>query len=63
MRTNIVIDEDLMAEVMRLTGVRTKKGAVELALQTLVRMKKQERIRDWRGRLNWEGDLEDMRSP
>ncbi len=61
MRTNIVIDEDLINEALKLTGVKTKKDAVELGLKTLVRLKKQEQIRAYRGQLKWEGNLEEMR--
>lgn len=61
MRTNIVIDDELMAEALTLTGIRTKREAVETALKLLVRLKKQEKIRDYQGKLNWEGDLEEMR--
>jgi Arc/MetJ family transcription regulator len=61
MRTNIVIDDALMREARRLTGMKTKRDTVELALKTLVRLKKQERIRDFRGKLEWEGDLDAMR--
>lgn len=62
MRTNIVIDDKLMEEVIKLTGVKTKKEAVELGLLTLLRIKKQEKIRQYRGKLNWEGDLNEMRT-
>jgi Arc/MetJ family transcription regulator len=62
MRTNIVIDDTLMSEAMALTGARTKKEAVELGLKTLIRLKKQERIRQFKGKLRWEGDLDDMRN-
>ena len=62
MRTNIVIDDVLMADVLKLTGVKTKREAVELGLKTLIDIKKQENIRRFRGRLKWEGDLDDMRS-
>ena len=61
MRTNIVIDDALMGEARRLTGMKTKRDTVELALKTLVRLKKQERIKDFRGKLEWEGDLDSMR--
>jgi len=61
MRTNIVIDDRLMDEALKLTGAKTKKEAVELGLRTLVQLKRQERIRRHRGRLAWEGDLEQMR--
>lgn len=62
MRTNIVIDNKLMEEVIKLTGVKTKKEAVELGLLTLLRIKKQEKIKQYRGKLNWEEDLNEMRA-
>jgi Arc/MetJ family transcription regulator len=62
MRTNIVIDDKLMDEVMKATGVQTKREAVELGLKTLIRLKKQEGLKAFRGRLKWDGDLESMRS-
>lgn len=62
MRTNIVIDDDLMADAMRVTGLRTKREAVELGLKTLVRLREQEDIRRFRGKLAWVGDLEAMRT-
>ena len=61
MRTNIVIDDQLMNEVMQLTGMKTKKEVVELGLRTLVQLKRQERIRQYKGKLHWEGDLDAMR--
>ena len=61
MRTNIVIDDKLMAQAQQLTGCKTKREAVEVALRLLVRIKQQERIRTARGKLRWEGDLEGMR--
>jgi Arc/MetJ family transcription regulator len=61
MRTNIVIDDRLMSTAMRASGARTKREAVELGLKALIRLKRQERIRDLRGQLLWEGDLDRMR--
>ncbi len=61
MRTNIVIDDDLMSEALRATGIRTKREAVELGLKTLLRLSKQENIRRFRGKLAWTGDLDAMR--
>lgn len=61
MRTNIEIDDQLMSEVLRATGLKTKKDAVELGLKTVLKLRKQQDIRSYRGRLQWEGDLEDMR--
>jgi len=62
MRTNIVIDEKLMKETLRLTGLKTKREAVELGLRTIVRLRKQEDIRRFRGKLLWRGDLDAMRT-
>lgn len=62
MRTNIVIDDDLMREALRVSQLKTKKDAVEEGLKLLVQRKKQENIKDLRGKLNWKGDLDDMRS-
>ncbi|TXI29090.1 MAG: type II toxin-antitoxin system VapB family antitoxin [Nitrosomonas oligotropha] len=62
MRTNIVIDDELMNEVIKLTGAKTKKEAVELGLLTLIRIKKQEEIKRHRGKLKWDGNLDDKRT-
>ena len=62
MRTNIVIDDTLMDDALKATGLKTKREAVELGLRTLVRLHRQAGIRRFRGRLNWEGDLEAMRT-
>jgi len=62
MRTNIVIDDDLMNRVLKLTGLRTKREAVDMGLKALLKLKKQESIRNFRGKLDWEGDLDDMRT-
>jgi Arc/MetJ family transcription regulator len=62
MRTNIVIDDELMEETLRATGLRTKREAVELGLKTLLRLRRQEEIRRYRGRLDWQGDLDAMRT-
>ena len=61
MRTNIVIDDALMKQVLELTGLKTKRAAVEAGLKTLLRLKRQERIREYRGKLRWEGDLDATR--
>lgn len=62
MRTNIVIDDALMAQAMRASGLRTKREAVELGLQTLVRLGEQAQARALRGKLDWVGDLDVMRT-
>ena len=62
MRTNIGIDDKLMKETLRLTGLKTKREAVELGLRTIVRLRKQQEIRRFRGKLSWHGDLDAMRT-
>ncbi len=62
MRTNIVIDDELMNSTLRATGLKTKREAVELGLRTLLRLRQQEDIRRHRGKLDWQGDLEAMRA-
>ena len=62
MRTNIVIDDKLMRETLRATGLKTKRQAVDLGLRTLLRLKKQAEIRRLRGKLNWRGNLDEMRA-
>jgi Arc/MetJ family transcription regulator len=61
MRTNLVLDDELVEEAMRRTGITTKKGVIEEALRTLVRLKAQESVRSLRGQLRWEGDLDTLR--
>jgi Arc/MetJ family transcription regulator len=62
MRTNIVIDDKLMKDTLRVTGLKTKREVVELGLRTLLRLRQQEEIRRFRGKLAWEGDLDAMRT-
>ena len=62
MRTNIVIDDALLADAMAASGSRTKREAVERGLQALVGLRTQENIRRYRGKLDWQGDLEAMRT-
>lgn len=62
MRTNIVIDDHLMNEVLKLTGLKTKREAVEFGLKTVVRLARQEKIKQLRGKVTWEGDLDEMRT-
>ena len=61
MRTNIVIDDTLMSEAIQLSGHKTKKDTVEEGLKLLIAIKSQARIRKYRGKLKWEGDLDKMR--
>ena len=61
MRTNIIIDDDLMNEAMTLSQIKTKKAVVETGLKLLVQIKKQEQLKGLRGILKWDGDLDAMR--
>ncbi len=62
MRTNIIIDDTLMIEAQKVSGLKTKKETVEEALRLMVTVKKQADIRKFRGKLQWEGNLEKMRT-
>ncbi len=61
-RTNIEIDEDLAAKGMALTGLHTYKELVNFALQQLVRQKSQKDLLKYFGKVNWEGNLKEMRA-
>jgi Arc/MetJ family transcription regulator len=61
MRTNIVIDDKLMADALKASGLGTKKEVVEQGLKLIVRRSQQQEIRKLRGRVKWEGDLDEMR--
>jgi Arc/MetJ family transcription regulator len=62
MRTNVVIDDQLMESALKASGLKSKRAAIEEGLRLLVQMKGQERIKDFRGKLVWTGDLDEMRS-
>lgn len=62
MRTNIIIDDKLMKAAIKATGAKTKREAVELGLRTLVRLKRQQEIKGLRGKLEWVGDLDQIRT-
>lgn len=62
MRTNIVIDDDLMNTALKSSGLKTKKAVVEEALKLLIRFKKQSKFLELRGKVKWEGNLDEMRS-
>jgi Arc/MetJ family transcription regulator len=61
MRTNVVIDDDLMNKAKRLSGLKTNKETIEEALKLFIAQKEQSEIRKLRGKLKWEGNLEEMR--
>jgi len=60
-RTNVVIDDKLMSLALRLSGCRTKKAAIETGLRLLVQVHSQKKLRSLKGKVAWEGDLEQMR--
>ena len=61
MRTHVVLDEALVERAKRLTGIRTTRGVVEQALRLLIQLREQAEVRTLRGRLHWEGNLDEMR--
>lgn len=61
MRTNIEIDEALLAEAMKVAGLKTKKATVEEGLKLILQLNQQQKIRELKGKLKWEGNLEKMR--
>lgn len=61
MRTNIEIDEELIGKALALSGLRTKKAVVAEALKLFVQLRQQEKLKDLRGKIHWEGDLDEMR--
>ena len=62
MRTNIEIDDKLMADAMEVSGSKTKRDVVELGLKTLLQLRAQGEIRKLRGKLKWTGDLDAQRT-
>jgi Arc/MetJ family transcription regulator len=61
MRTNIVIDEQLMEQCLKLTGLKTRRALVDRALRELLRRENQAKVRELKGKVTWEGDLDEMR--
>ena len=62
MRTNVVIDDDLIKSALTLSGIKTKKKAIEEGLKLLIRVNRQKKIKDFRGKLKWTGNLNKMRA-
>lgn len=62
MRTNVVIDDNLMKSALKASGLGTKKGVIEEGLRLLLQVKGQKRLKDFRGKLKWSGSLDKMRS-
>ncbi len=61
MRTNIVLDENLIERAQKLTGIKTKREVVQEALRTLILLREQSEARNLRGKLKWDGDLNEQR--
>jgi Arc/MetJ family transcription regulator len=61
MRTNVVLDDRLMESALKISGLKTKKGAIEEGLRLLIQVKGQARLKEFRGKLKWSGDLNEMR--
>ena len=61
MRTNVVVDDDLMESALKVSGLKTKKDAIEAGLKLLVQVKRQKEIKLFRGKLKWSGNLDEMR--
>jgi Arc/MetJ family transcription regulator len=61
MRTNVVVDDELMASALQVSGLKTKKDVIEEGLRLLVQVKRQKEIRRFRGKLKWSGNLDEMR--
>jgi Arc/MetJ family transcription regulator len=61
MRTNVEIDDKLMKDTLKVTGLKTKREVIDLALKELLRLRRQVGFRKLRGKVDWKGDLEAMR--
>jgi len=61
MRTNIILDDDLIQRARQLTGIKTKREVVQEALRILIQMREQTNVRKLRGKLHWEGNLDEQR--
>jgi Arc/MetJ family transcription regulator len=61
MRTNIEIDDELVLEALRVSGLKTKRAAVEAGLRALIRLNRQKKILELAGKVHWEGNLDESR--
>ncbi|MBN2373370.1 type II toxin-antitoxin system VapB family antitoxin [bacterium] len=61
MRTNIVLDDSLIETALKVGGFKTKKAAIENALKLFIQIKGQQKVKGLKGKIKWEGDLEEMR--
>ena len=61
MKTMVSIDDQLMSEALEATGLATQEEVILLGLETLIRLRQQAQIKEFRGKLKWDGDLDEMR--
>ena len=61
MRTNIVLDDKLIQRAQKLTGIKTKREVVHEALRLLILLNEQAEVRAWRGKMPWDGNLNEQR--
>ena len=61
MKTMVSIDDQLMSEALEATGLATQEEVILLGLETLIRLRQQAQIKEFRGKLKWDGDLDGMR--
>lgn len=62
MRTNVVIDDDLMKSALKQSGLKTKRAVIEEGLRLLVELSRQSKVKAFRGKLKWSGNLDEMRT-
>jgi len=62
MRTNVVIDDDLMKSALKQSGLKTKRAVIEEGLRLLVELRRQSKVKTFRGKLKWSGNLDEMRA-
>jgi Arc/MetJ family transcription regulator len=60
-RTNVVLDDKLVAKCQKATGIKTRRALIQHALEELLRQKNQKRILELKGKIHWEGDLDAWR--
>ena len=61
MHTNVVLDDDLIRKAQELTGIKTKKEVIHVALEALILLREQAQVRSLRGKLTWDGNLNEQR--
>ena len=60
-RTNIVLDEKLIGDCIKATGIKTQKALIDHALRELLRHERQTKLLQLKGRIHWDGDLDEWR--